>query len=129
MGPATGAGNEMAQWILKSNWNVVPQRILQSLHVDDIHSPEDIKKQEVFGALIERSWCTSITPPTSTKSDNDEQLEKHEDDDELARIVPDIKDSLEVVGRLINQQPAYNRLIHAEVQMKKVNDISHSKVT
>ena len=82
----------MAQWIHKPNGSVFTRRKFRSLHVDEIHNPEEIKKREVFGALIERRWGTSRTPPTSTKSDNDEQWEEHEDDEELARIVPDIED-------------------------------------
>ena len=34
LGPARGAGNEMAQWILKANGRVVPRRSLRPLKVD-----------------------------------------------------------------------------------------------
>ena len=48
----------MAQWILKANGRVVPRRSLRLLKVDEIHSPVDIKKRQVFDKLIERRWGT-----------------------------------------------------------------------
>ena len=70
----------------------------------------------MVGALIERRWGTSITPPTSTKPDNN-NWEAHEDDDEIDRTVLDIEYSVDAAGSLLNQQPAYDRLLHAEVQI------------
>jgi hypothetical protein len=37
--PARGEGNEMAQWILKANGNVVPRRTSRPLQVAEKHSP------------------------------------------------------------------------------------------
>ena len=65
--PARGAGNEMAQCILKANGRVVPRRSLRPLKVDEIHSPAEIKKREVFDELIERRWCSQITPSNIQK--------------------------------------------------------------
>ncbi len=119
----------MAQWVLKSNGNVVPRRTLRPLQVDKLHNATEAKKREVFDGLIERRWGTSITPPIVDTTSDDEHWEEYEDDDEVARIVPEIEDSVDSTGRLFNQQPAYNKLIHAEVQLQKGNDISHAKVT
>ena len=44
----------MAQWVLKANGKVVPRRTVRPLHVDELHSPQEIKKRETFDALIER---------------------------------------------------------------------------
>jgi hypothetical protein len=60
LGPAKGEGNEMAQWILKENGNVVPRRSQQPLKVDEFHSSTEMKKREIFDGLIERRWGTSI---------------------------------------------------------------------
>ena len=62
LGPARGAGNEMAQWILKVNGRVVPRRSLRPLKVDEIHSPVEVKKREVFDEIIKRRWGTPMTP-------------------------------------------------------------------
>ena len=44
LGPATGEGNEMAQWVLKENGNVVPHRTVRPLHEDELHNPQEFKK-------------------------------------------------------------------------------------
>ena len=56
-GPVSRAGNEMAQWILKANGRVVPRRSLRPLKVDELPSPVEIKKREVFDELIKRKWA------------------------------------------------------------------------
>ena len=106
LGPETGAGNEMAQWILKSNGYIVNIRTLIPLHVDEIHTPEEQKKRKSFGALIERIWGTSVNPPPVSTTSNDEVWEEHEDEDESTRIIPNIEDMVDSKGRQLNQQPA-----------------------
>jgi hypothetical protein len=102
----------MAQWILKANGNVVPRRSQRPLKVDELHSPTEMKKREIFDGLIKRRWGTSIKPPTI--SDNDNDFTVYEDDEEEARVVPDIEDSVDATGKLLNQQPAYDRILHSE---------------
>jgi hypothetical protein len=46
LGPAKGEGNEMAQWILKANGNVVPRRSSRPLKVDEIHSAQELQKRK-----------------------------------------------------------------------------------
>ena len=43
LGPAQGEGNEMAQWVLKANGRVVPQRSLQPLTIAKKHSAVENK--------------------------------------------------------------------------------------
>ena len=43
LGPARGAGNEMAKWIPKANGRDVSRRSLRPIKVDEIHSPVEIK--------------------------------------------------------------------------------------
>ena len=88
LGPARGAGNEMAQWILKTNGRVVPRRSLRPLKVDEIHSPVEIKEREVFDDLIKRRWGTPMT----------------------------------------SQQPAYDQIINAEVQLQLGEEMVNGKV-
>jgi hypothetical protein len=133
LGPATGAGNEMSQWVLKSNGNVVPRRTVRPLRVDELHSPEELKKREIFGALIERRWGTSINPPNETTEDDmaesdEDTWEEYEDADEIARTIPEIEDTVDTRGKLLNQQPAYDRLINAEVQLQLGDDMINAKV-
>ena len=99
-GPARGAGNEMAQWILKANGRVVPRRSLRPLKVDEIHSPVEIKKREVFDELIKRRWGTPMTPPNTQQPKAFEKYEDHEQKEQPTLEVEDIVDS---TGKLINQ--------------------------
>ena len=38
LGPARGEGNELSQWVLNSNGNVVPRQTVRALQLDEIHS-------------------------------------------------------------------------------------------
>ena len=112
MGPAKGAGNEMAQWILKANDNVVPCRSSRPLKVDEVHSTTEIKKRAIFNGLIERRWGTSINPPKQTNAEDLDNNEFEEDEDEPKRTVPDIGETVDANGKLLNQQLAYDNILH-----------------
>jgi hypothetical protein len=134
LGPATGAGNEMCQWILKANGNVVPRRTVRPLKAEELHGPIDQKKREIFKELIVKRWGTSINKPPPEPLDNDDDWDKgddweeYEDDNEPARVVPDIEDMVDSSGRLLNQQPAYDKLINAEVQLQLGEHMTSAKV-
>ena len=127
LGPARGKGNEMAQWVLKANGNVVLRCSLQPLQVSEIHSPSKVWKWETFDHLIKRRWGTSINPlKEPVKTNNDENDGSGDEDDIIgSRDVydnikphppsPDIEDSVNHNGWLLNQHPVYDRLINAEV--------------
>ena len=120
LGPACGAGNEMAQWILKVNGWVVPRRSVRPLHPGELTSPSEQSKCQSFDTLIERRFGTPINPPQQLNN-NDRRfknLEPYEDDDEAIRPEPEIEDTVDATGRLLNQSPAYNRMLNAEVQMQ-----------
>ena len=103
LGQARGEGNEMAQWMLKTNGEVVPRRKRIPLQVAEKHSPVEIKKREIFNDLIRRRWGDSVTPArTDIKADVDVFI-AYEDEDEKTRITPDIEESVDSNGRLLNQ--------------------------
>jgi hypothetical protein len=135
LGPAKGKGNEMAQWILKANGNVVPRRSSRPLKVDEIHSAQEQQKRKIFDGLIERRHGTSINPPLIISDDennenySDNEFEEYEDDDEPARITPDIEDMVDVNGKLLNQQPAYDQILHSEVSLQMGEDMIVGRVT
>jgi hypothetical protein len=131
LGPAKGEGNEMAQWVLKANGKVVPRRTCRPLTVAETHSDQEKKKRTIFDGLIERRWGTSINPPKPHVDDENEHDEyaEYEDDDEVARIIPDIEDSVDANGMLLNQIPAYDKIIHSEVALQLGDRISTGKVT
>ena len=125
LGPPRGAGNEMAQWILKANGRVVPRRSLRPLKVDEIHRPVEIKKREVFDELNERRWGSPITP-----SNNQQQnvFKKYEDNEQQEQPTLEVEDIVDSTGKLINQQPAYDQIINAEVQLQLGEEMVTSKV-
>ena len=128
LGPALGEGNEMCQWVLKANGNVIPRRTLRPLRVDEIHSKVEQKKRDTFDALIEGRWGTSTTPPNESTTPKEDPWEEYSDDDELPRQIPDIEDTVDATGKLICQQPAYDRLINAEVHLQHGDKVQAAKV-
>ena len=44
--PATEEDNEIAQWILTNNVDIVPRWTLCHLHVDELNSPEEYRKRK-----------------------------------------------------------------------------------
>jgi hypothetical protein len=70
-------------------------------------------KYESVG-LIERRWGMSINAPTlkdakDAENLDDNELEECEDGDESKRTIPDIEDSVDANGKLLNQLPAYDK--------------------
>ena len=93
------------------------------------------KKCDVFDALIERRMETSINPPpapedrdpTTEDPTNDDDLD---DDDEMDGPVesPDHEDILDSTGRILEQQPAFNKIINAEGMIQNGDEMAMGKV-
>ena len=73
----------------------------------------------------------SINPLLQLNDDdrNFETFEPYEDNDEAIRLKPEIEDTVDATGRLLNQSPAYDRMINAEVQMQLDDAAVGSRVT
>ena len=116
----------MAQWILKANGRVVPRRSLRPGKIDELHSPVEIKKREVFDELIQRRWGSPMTP-SNTQQQN--VLKKYEDHEQQERPTLEVEDIVDSTGKLLNQKPAYDQIINAEVQLQFGEEIVTGKVT
>ena len=119
----------MAQWIFKANGRVVPRRSLRPLKVDELHSPVEIKKTEVFDELIQRRWGSPMTPSKTQKQNvflKNMKIMNSKNSQHWRLEVEDIVDS---TGKLINQQPAYDQIINAEVQLQLGEEMVTSKAT
>ena len=130
LGPACGAGNEMAQWKLKADARVVPHRSIRPLHPGELTSPSEQSNRQSFDALIERRFGTSINPPQQPNN-NDRKFgnfEPYEDDDEVIQPEPEIEDTIDATDRLLNQSPVYDHMINAEVQIQLDNAAVSGKV-
>eukprot|EP00957_Ditylum_brightwellii_P030816 2334709-Ditylum_brightwellii.AAC.1 len=66
-------------------------------------------------------------PPETTPNDWDPNNE-YEDNDEIGRSLPEIEETVDANGTLIDQQPAYNKIINAEVQLHHQDNITTGKV-
>ena len=116
----------MAQWILKTNGRVVPRRSLRPLKVDELHSPVEIRKREVFDELIKRRWGSPMTPSNTQQQ---KVFEKYEDHDQQEQPTLEVEDIVDSTGKLINQQPTYDQIINAEGQLQLGEEMVTDKVT
>ena len=99
LGPARGEGNELSQWVLKSNGNVVPRRTVRALQLDEIHSDTEKRKRDVFDALIERRWGSPMSTPNTDDTEMTTDAEENEtNDDETTKRHIDIEDSVDSQG-------------------------------
>ena len=74
---------------------------------------------------IERRWGASIILPKPISSENSDDNEFEEYEDEAMRVIPDIEDTVGVNGKLLNQQPVYNKMLHSEVSHLQLGDTIH----
>ena len=128
LGPSRGEGNEMSQWVLKSNGKVVPRRTLRPLKPEELRSETETKKRNLFDKLVAKRWGTSINPPTELSETSDTMWEEYEDGDESPRVIPEIEDIVDSTGKIINQQPAYDNMLNKEVQMQVGYDLTKGLV-
>jgi hypothetical protein len=117
--------------MLKANGKVMPHRSSRPLTVAEVHSPTEIKKQSIFDGLIKRRWGTSINPPKQTDAENldNKEFEEHEDEDEPKRVMPDIEDTVDATGKLLNQQPACDRILHSEASLQMGESMTVGRAT
>ena len=99
---------------------------LRPLKVDELHSPVKIKKREVFNELIQRRWGSPMTPSNIQQQNVFEKYKDHEHHQQATLDVADIVDSS---GKLINQQPAHDQIVNAEVQLQLGEEMVTGKVT
>ena len=83
LGPSKGSGNEMSQWILKSTGKVVPRRTTRPLRTEEKHSPVEIKKRQMFDAIIRRklgnSWIKDPSVIKASGADDNEWEQYHDE--------------------------------------------------
>ena len=104
LGPATNAGNEMAQWVLKINGKIVPRRTCRPLTQQELDSPVEAQKRATFDASIKKILGDSMTiMPKSNDDDDGNDFVPYEDDTEAPTHVPDADND------------AYDQMINAEV--------------
>eukprot|EP00957_Ditylum_brightwellii_P211917 15366755-Ditylum_brightwellii.AAC.1 len=113
---------------MKGNGNAMPRQTLRLLNVEKLNSKTELRSRNLFDSLIEGRWGTSINPSPETTPDNWEPYDEYDDEDEKARSLPEMEKTVDANGTLIDQLPAYNKIINAEVQLHHQNHITKGKV-
>ena len=127
LGPATGEGNKICQWVLKANGKVVPRRTCVPLTTAQWMSPVEIHWRKIFEDLIEGRFGNTVNPikenwkiPRHDIDPNDDFIE-YEDDDKEPITVPEIHEAVDSRGHAINTNPAYDALLNTEFIMQNGN--------
>ena len=135
LGPAVDAGNMMAQWVCKSNGQIVPRRTLRRLTTAEVHSDVEIERRKVFLRLMEKHHGTSHKIPVIDESsktpigdDDGREFELYEDAEETPRSLPEADSLYDSKGRPLLQQPSSDRLINSEVLLPQGRRIRSAKV-
>ena len=68
-----------------------------------------------------------MTPPNPANR-NRHDWGEYDDEMEKPRITTDIEDTVDAKGKLLNQQPTYDRLLYSEVQMQIGDEVATEKV-
>jgi hypothetical protein len=117
--------------VLKGFGKVAPRRSVRPLNPSEIHSKVEIKKRRIFDDLIERKHGTSINPLKPMKGESDTKEPDDADGDadtESAGELPDIEDILDSTGKVLNQQPMWDKMINAENILQQGNKLQLGKV-
>eukprot|EP00957_Ditylum_brightwellii_P018783 1411848-Ditylum_brightwellii.AAC.1 len=69
-----------------------------------------------------------MNPPPETTPDDQDPYDEYEEKDEKARSLPEVEETVDEHGTLIDQQPACNKIINAEVQLHHKDHITIGKV-
>ena len=126
LGPSKGVGNEMSQWILKSNGKIVARRTVRPLTAKEHADDEEKVRRKAFTDIIDSIFGTFVTPmPEPTK---DSEFVEYEDDDEEARVIPEWDDPVDSAGNPIDQQPLYDKLINAELLLQHGDNMVNAKI-
>ena len=129
LGPTKNEGNEMTQWCLKQNGQIVPRRTVFR-HTPEQMAPSnevETRKRAAFDDAIRSILGDSFTLPPgdvpTPREDYDTQDLLHEMDvEEETSAIPEA-DVTDAAGRPILQQSATDMLINAEVLLPQGEDL------
>ena len=128
LGPDNNEINEMAQWVIKSNVQIVPQRTMHKLTADELVLESEVKKRADFTEAIKQQCGDSISITVSIRlnpKDDDETYDLPFD--EVAPKVPEL-DIVDDEGTPIHPTFMADILINAEVFITQGEDLRLAKV-
>ena len=126
LGPAKNYGNMMTQWILTSNGTIVPLRTLRRLQEEELYSPTETQKRDVFSSLIQAKLGDSMSPPPEPPDDS--RFDEATRNDEVSRRTMPENEITDCHGTPLYQQSIVDKLIGAEVLLPQGEAESLAKV-
>ena len=132
LGPAKNEGNEMCQWVLQRNGEIVPRRSLRRLRAEEISvtNESEARKRAQFDDSITKRWGDSFTaapiqaPPEDA---NDFEYIPYEDEVEISAPTP-AADLFDASGKPVDRQSMTDMLINAEVLLPQGEEMQMAKV-
>ena len=137
LGPARNEGNEMTQWILRTNGEIVPRRTINKLTAAQLapSNEVEVRKRAIFDAEIRRIHGDSFTLPKAKPKSVTGEAEQpnhsdfyshdflpYEDDEETPVDVPEA-DCVDAAGKPILQQSVTDTIIQTEVLLPQGEDM------
>ena len=120
LGPTKNEGNQMCQWILQQNGQIVPRRTLRRLRPIDLSVTNEAEATNCaqFDAAIKKDLGDSITPAPIKQKQSIDPMNNFDydelDQDDYENVVPEA-DAVDARGSYINKQSVADLLINAEV--------------
>ena len=109
---------------------MVPCRTIRALQLSEVHSDTEKRKGDIFDALIERRWGSRMSTPNTDDADMTTDTEENQNNaDEMTKRHIDIEDTVDSQGALMNQLPAYDQLLNAEILVQVEEGHVSGKVT
>ena len=131
LGPSHNVGNEMTQWVLKSNGRIVPRRTVRPLLPQELAPSNDIeqRKRQIFSDAIRQRYGDSISLPPEPDPDAATYVPYLDNDDETKPTpLLDDEDPVDNQGRPISEQPLFDRLINAELSLPQGEEMQNARV-
>ena len=121
LGPAKNCGNEMAQWILKSNSKIFPRRPLRHLRTEDLkNNLVEERKHLTFMENIRVNLGDSMSLPIKPFSEDEVEYTPYEDEDGAPHSIPE-NEAVDAAGKPLFQQSVMDILIQAEVLLPHIS--------
>ena len=139
LGPTKNEGNEMCQWVLQMNGEIVPRRSLRRLRAEEIsvtNEAEASKRAQFDEAITKKLGNSFSAAPERRPSEAFHQEEDaannwmyipYEDDVEVSAPTP-AADLFDASGKPVGQQSMTDTLINAEVLLPQGEEMQMAKV-
>ena len=102
--------------MLKLSGKLVPRNTVGLLSIQELHSPVEVKKREVFDSLIRKTSGLATFKPSEEKEVKEDFIEYEEEEE--YRVTPEIENLVDSEGKPTCQHPDYDKIKNAEVTFR-----------